>query len=225
MSEPSGRSFVRFAAAALALLSLLGMAGCGFLSSAPDRKLYRVEARFVAPVGLPHVPIQLMIASPAASGGIDTQRIALARTPLSLDYYADAEWTDRVPFLVRTALVEGFTKSGVFNAVGAEDLGVHTDFVLDTTVDHFEAVYDSQNALPRAFVRLSVALIAMPDRKIVAQTMIEAQEAATANTLPAIVQAFDGALGQAVGQVLTWVAGNPALSPRGQGVSRTRFVH
>ena len=224
MSEPGGRSVVRVAAAMLALLSLLGITGCGLLSSAPDRKLYRAEARLPALANLPHVPIQLMIASPAAAGGVDTQRIALARTSLSLDYYADVEWTDRVPFLVRAALVEGFTRSRAFNAVGAEDLGVHADFVLDTTVDHFEAVYDSQNGPPHALVRLSVALIAMPDRKIVAQTTISAQEAATANALPAVVQAFDGALGQAVDQVLTWVAGNAALSAHGQGVSRTRFV-
>ena len=208
----------------LALLSLLGAAGCGVLSQAPDRPLYRAEARLTAAANLPHVPVQLMIASPVASGGIDTQRIAAARTPVSLDYYADAEWTDRVPFLVQAALVQAFEKSGAFAAVGSADLGVHADFVLDTTVDHFEAVYDSPAALPRVIVRLSVALVAMPDRKIVAQTTVSGEETAATNAIPNIVGAFDGALTQVVQSVLTWTAGNPALSGRAQGVSRTRFV-
>jgi cholesterol transport system auxiliary component len=218
------RCFALTLRAAVALLPSLAAAGCGLLSQAPDRPLYRVEARLTAAANLPHVPVQLMIASPAASGGIDTHRIALARTPQSLDYYADAEWIDRVPFLVQAALVQGFEKSRAFDAVGGADLGVRADFVLDTTVDDFEAVYDSQTSPPRVLVRLSVALLAMPDRKIVAQTTISGEETAAANKIPDIVNAFDGALGKAIDRVLAWSAGNPALSGGRQGVSRTRFV-
>ncbi len=80
------------------------------------------------PAGLPHVTAQLVIASPTAPAGLDTERIALSRAPLSLDYFADAQWADRMPFLVQTALVEGFEKSAAIPAVGPDNGGLSRGF-------------------------------------------------------------------------------------------------
>ena len=140
--------------------------------------------------------------------------------------FADAEWSDRVPYLVQAALVDSFEKTGVFAAVGSESLGVGTDFVLDTTIEDFQAVYDAATGPPRVVVKLAMTLIAMPERKIVSQTRVRAEQAATANVVPDIVSAFDAALGSAVRQAVIWTATNPVLSPRsGSVISRTRSVH
>jgi cholesterol transport system auxiliary component len=98
--------------AAVAVLPLL--AGCGgILSKPPQRDVYR-SAPVLAFAGLPrHVAAQLVVATPTANGGLDSKRIALSRAPVALDYFADVEWTDRVPLLVQTALIDGFAKSGV----------------------------------------------------------------------------------------------------------------
>ena len=226
MSPPRSRRALRLAAV-LALLPLL--AGCGgLLPSPPERQLYRLRPRLALAAPLPHVAAQLLVATPSAQAGLDTRRIALSRTPLSLDYFAGAEWGDRAPFLVQSALVAGFEKSGAIAAVGTEG-SVRADFVLDTTVRDFEAVYDSPNRPPHVRVGLTAQLVRMRDRSILAQTTVTREAAAAANTVPAIVAAFDGALGGAVENLVGWTLtrlSNPALSRhRGSVISRTRFVH
>jgi len=197
------------------LVSAPLLAGCGgLLTDAPQRPLYRVNPTPTFPAGLPHVSAQLLVATPATPAGLDTARIALSRAPVSLDYFADAAWTDRVPFLVQTALVEGFEKSAAISAVGPEGLGLRADFVLETAIGDFEAMYDSPEGPPRIVVKLNEKLVRMPERRIVAQTSVSRDAKATANSLVEIVRGFERALGGAVEEVVTWTVGNRALSER-----------
>lgn len=215
-----------FTAAAL-LVVLLTSSGCGgLIPKPPERQIYRLDAAFAfTGAALPHVPAQLAVATPTALDGLDTRRIALTRTPVTLDYYADAEWTDQAPFLVRDALVQGFEKSGAIAAVGPESLGLHADYLLTTEVRDFEAVYDSPNGAPHVRVVLNLDLVRMPERKILAETVVRGEAAAAANKLPDIVAAFGAALSQAAQGAVVWTVTNPALSPHSGAItSRTRSV-
>lgn len=201
--------------AIIALLLPLLLAGCGgLLSSPPQRQLYRVTPSFAFPAGLPHSAAQLLVAAPLAPAGLDSRRMALSTTPVSLDYYADGEWTDRAPFLVQDALVNGFEKSGALPAVAPDRGGLSADFVLDTSVDDFTAHYDSPAGPPIVRIALTAKLVRMPERKIIAHISVARDQRAAANTLPEIVRAFNVALGGAVPQVVAWTVGNPALSSR-----------
>ncbi len=211
----------------IAILMLIPLlAGCGgLLSSPPKRELYRVNPTLAFAAGLPHVAAQLLVASPTAPAGLDTERIVLSRAPLSLDYFADAQWADRMPFLVQTALIDGFEKSAAIPAVGPDNGGLSADFVLETAIRDFEAIYDASGDPPRVSVGLDVKLVRMPARRIVAQISVSREAKATANAVPEVVAAFDSALGGAVTQVVTWTLGNPALSERRSSVlSRTIFA-
>lgn len=201
-------------AAAFTVAALV--AGCGgLLPEPPKRQLYRTAPTFAFAAGLPHVRAQLLVAVPTASAALDSRRMALSRTPVSLDYFADAEWADRGPFLVQTALVEAFEKSAALAGVAPEGLGLRADFVLETALRDFEAVYDSPEGPPRIVVRLDPKLVRMPELRIIAQGSVTSEARAAANSVPDIVHAFDVALGQAAQQVVTWTVTNPALSERG----------
>ena len=218
----------RFPCWLIAILPLvLMLAGCGgLLSGPPDRQLYRVSPKFAFAPGLPHVAAQLLVATPTAPAGLDTARIALSRAPVTLNYFADAQWTDRAPFLIQTALVDGFEKSAAIPAVGPDSGGLRADFVLETTIRDFEAIYDSPDGPPRISVGLNAKLVRMPDRKIVAQLSVSREANAAANAVPDIVRAFDAALGGAITEIVTWTVGNRALAePRRSAASRTFFVH
>jgi len=212
----------------IAILSLVPLlAGCGgLLSDTPKRQIYRTNPTFAFATPLPHVGAQLLVAVPIASAGLDTERIALSRAPVSLDYFADAQWADRLPFIVQAAFIDGFEKSAAIPAVGPESLGVHADFVLDTAIGDFQAVYDSPDGPPRIVVRLNAKLVRIPERRIASEVSVRREAKATANTLPEIVQAFDQALGGAVEEIVTWTVSNRVLSERRGSInSRTRFVH
>ena len=61
---------------------------------------------------------RLVVDIPIASESLDTDRIALIRDRTKFDYYANSLWTDRVPLLVQTLLVEAFENDGSIAQVG-----------------------------------------------------------------------------------------------------------
>ena len=156
------------------------------------------------------VPALLVIATPTASAGLDTKRMAVIHSPVGIDYFAEGEWVDRLPFLVKEALIEGFQKSGAFAGVSSEGLGLSADYVLNTDIRDFSATYDSSGGAPLARIRIAAELITMPGRNIAAATSVTREARAGANDLPSIVLAFDRALGEAVQDLIAWSANHPA---------------
>jgi cholesterol transport system auxiliary component len=197
----------------LMAVALLAPAGCASLFVAtPPGHLYRLSADSGFPASLPHVAAQLLIDLPQAPAGIDTTRIALSKSPLSLDYYADSEWTDRVPALVQTTLLAAFEDSGAITAIDRESTGLRADFVLKTEIHHFEAVDNGAAATPKVWVAVIARLVAMPQRQIIAQTAFEQHVAAATSDVPAVVAAFNAATDAVIRDIVVWTLTQPALS-------------
>jgi len=193
---------------------VLALAGCGglFGGSSPAQ-LYRVTPVHAFPPDLPHLPVQVLIDEPLAPAGLDTTRIALSRSAVSIEYFADSEWTDRVPLMVQTALLESFEDSKALSAINRESLGLHADFILKTEIRHFEAVYDSSDQAPEVWVTIVTRLVNPSGRDIVSQASFERRVRAKTNEVPQIVLAFDEALEGVMEDIVVWAARNPALSP------------
>lgn len=206
----------RSVATTLVLLPLLAACG-GLLPKPPERQLYRLSLVPAFRTSLPRVPAQLLVATPTALSAFDTARIALSRSAITLEYFADAEWTDRAPFVVQAALIEAFEKSRVFSGISSEGSGLQADFVLAVEIRDFAAIFDSPNGPPRVRVQLNAELIRMPGRKILAETVVTGEATSGGNDMPAIVQAFGAALGGATADLVTWTA-SAALSGRGGSV-------
>jgi cholesterol transport system auxiliary component len=191
---------------------VVSLGGCAKLFTDPPRPLFQLSAPTNFGTGLPRTSAQIMVDAAYAPAGIDVTRIAVVRSANGLDYLADGDWADRTPALVRTVLVEAFENSRAVAAVGPDTLDLRADFEIESDLRHFEAVYDSPNGLPTAWVALAVKLVKLPERKIVAQTMITTREPAATNATPQIVQAFNVAMGRVAQQVVQWTLTNPALS-------------
>lgn len=203
----------RSVALALAALTLT-LAGCGGLLTNPEtRRLYQVSSVSNFAPGLPHSAAELTIGRVEAPAGLDTNRIALTRAPLSLDYFADVSWSDRAPAMVRTTLLESMQNAGAFKAVGSDTFNLRSDFLLKSELRDFEAVYDSQGPGPTATVVLALTLVKLPGDAVVGQTVIRERQPAASNEIPEIVGAFNTALGKALQQAVGWTAGHAALSP------------
>jgi cholesterol transport system auxiliary component len=197
---------------ALVVLAVSLAAGCAKMFTEPPRPLYRLTAPADFPATTRHVAAQLAIAAPYAPAAIDTARIAMSRSPTSLDYLADGDWTDRASRLVQTALIETFENSRAFTAIGSDSLDLRPDFIIEGDLRHFEAVYDSPSAPPTVWVQIAVKLVKVPQHTILAETLISARQPASTNTTPDIVLAFDGAMAGAAKQIVAWVLANPGLS-------------
>jgi cholesterol transport system auxiliary component len=198
MSRPSRRLVL----AALALAP----AGCsGLLSSnTPPPQLYTLTPAGDFPPGGSRVSWQLLVDVPARTAALDSERIALSRSATTVDYFADAAWTDRAPLMVQSLIVQSFENSGRITAIGRESLALRGDYVLWPELRHFEADYTA-GALPSAHVQISARLVKAADRAIIGQRVFDAAVPASANLVPAIVDAFNAAFHQATRQLVDWV--------------------
>ena len=211
MTSPAARVSRRWLSSAIAL----ALAGCAsLLGVGPAPHLYRVSPDSAYPPNLPHPAGQLLVDVPLAPAGLDTSRIALSRSAVSIDYFADSAWTDRVPLLVQTALLQSFENSKAITAIDRESVGLRADFILMTEIRHFEAEYDSPNEAPNVWVAINARLVDPSGRDIVAQASFEQRHPASANEIPQIVLAFNEALGGVMEDIVLWTVRNPALSAK-----------
>jgi cholesterol transport system auxiliary component len=188
-----------------------GLAACSGIigGNQPPPQLYTLSPARDFPASLPRAKGQLLIEVPVAPGGLDTERIALMHSPVTLDYFANAAWTDRAPLMVQSLLVESFENSGRVGAIGRESLALRADWILKPELRDFTAIYGGAGT-PAVRIRIALKLVHMPDRAIVAQRTVEAEQTASQNAVTAVVEAFDVALHRAMQEIVSWVV--PAMA-------------
>jgi len=203
-----------FAPRALVLIATatLALAGCGIGPSNPPAQIYVLDPDFTALSDAPKVDWGLAVARPDVADIHDTQRLALQRGQ-TMDYYADAQWTDSTPRLLQSLLVEAFEKSGRIAAVARDNGAVRGEYILESEIRHFEAQYDSGNPAPNVVVDIEAKLLTLPGRVVVATRDSSHQVRATQNSVPAVVAAFNQATGEALEEIAGWALRAPGKSP------------
>jgi cholesterol transport system auxiliary component len=203
---------MRRTVAVLATLLVAACSGSLLPGQAPPPKLYDLTPKSTFDASLPTADWQLLVETPIAAAGIDTSRIALKRSPTTLDYFASAEWTDRAPALVQTLIIESFENSKKIIAVGRESVALRSDYSLKLELREFQADYfttndkpiEGANAAPIVDVRINAKLVKMPERTIIASDTFSEKIDAASNTLNDIVLAFDEALGKVLKHAVSW---------------------
>jgi len=192
---------VRTAVAALALLA----AGCSVELPGQQEppRLFTLTPKTTFDPNLPRADWQLAIDAPLSEAGLNTTRIALRHSPVTLEYYARAEWVDRAPQLVQRMLVESFESTGKIVAVARQSINLRSDFNLISELREFQAEYD-QGGAPKVRVRINAKLVKMPERMIIGSTTAEFIEKSDGTGLEAVVHAFDAALGKSLKRIVEW---------------------
>lgn len=181
----------------------LAPASCSLLPQAgAPPKLYTLTPASDAPPG-PRVAWQLLIEVPVSTAALDTTRIALSRDPTSIDYFADAAWVDRAPLMLQALIVQSFENSGRITAVARNSLLLRADYILLTELRHFEVDYGAA-PVPVAHVEFIAKLVRASDHAVIAQQRFNAAPRASANEIPAIVDAFNAAFHQVARQIADW---------------------
>ncbi|WP_420562400.1 ABC-type transport auxiliary lipoprotein family protein [Thalassobaculum sp.] len=190
----------------LAAAGLAGLtAACSQLPiGRPPPQLYTLTPKSTYPADLPQVPWQLAIERPSAPAGLSSARIAVAREPLTLDYYAGVAWVDDAPNMVQRLLVESFENSNRIIGVGREGVSFRSDYTLKVELREFQAEYFNAAATPTINVRINVKMVQMPQRTIIASQGFDTKRPAPSNRMSDIVQTFDAALGIVLRDVVIW---------------------
>jgi cholesterol transport system auxiliary component len=198
-SIPSRRAMLAGSAATLLLAGCSGVIG----PSSPPFKIYLLAPDLGALPG-PKVSWELSIARPDAALSFNTDRIAIARAE-TLDYYADAQWSDNTPLLLESLLVEAFEKSGRIDTVAKDAESVRADYILETELRAFQARYADENGAPTVAVDIMAKLLDARSREIIAVHEAKAEAPAAVNTIDAAVAAFDKATSAILEEIVAWV--------------------
>ena len=194
------------------LTRAVGVAGLAGLSAAcsqlpigkPPPQMYTLTPKSTYPADLPEAPWQLAIERPSAPAGLSSARIAVAREPLTLDYYAGVAWVDDASNMVQRLLIESFENSDRIVGVGRDGVSFRSDYTLKVELREFQAEYFDGAEVPTINVRINVKMVQMPQRTIMASQGFETKKRAPSNKMRDIIQTFDSALGIVLRDVVIW---------------------
>jgi len=184
----------------------MALAACGgnLIGPPPASQIYVLHPDFHPLPDAPMANWQLVIADPIAPQSLDRERIALVRAPNAMDYYANAQWNDRVPELLQGLLVEAFEKSGRIKAVGRDVQDLAGNYILEVEIRNFEAYYAVPDTAPKIRVGLTATLMGSLRHDVVATVDSEHDAQADANNLWSVTAAFTQATGAAISEIVNW---------------------
>jgi cholesterol transport system auxiliary component len=222
MSNPidiaSARSNQRVFAVIAAALVLAGCGGGLLGPSEPPPQIYVLQPQFRALDDSPPVAWQLSIAQPDTAQTLQTARISLQRGQ-TMDYFADAQWTDSTPHLLQSLLVQAFETSGRIRGVAPESAGARADYVLETETRSFQAQYPTDNGVPSVVVTIVARLVTAGHGDVIGTFEASHEAQAAQNTVPAVVQAFDAATSQSLEDVVAWTLKAPSRRVASSGTA------
>ncbi|HEX3756302.1 MAG TPA: ABC-type transport auxiliary lipoprotein family protein [Rhizomicrobium sp.] len=196
--------------ALLASACAMPLAACGnILGPGPSPQIYVLHANFPPARPGPKVAWALMVMRPDTADSLDTVRIPVVKADGTMDFYAGAQFPDRVTSLVQDALVSGFEASGRIDQVSTEQDSLHADYELITEIRDFEAQYQQADSAPTAAVTLSVKLATAHGRQIVASFSSRQSVPAAADTIGDATTALQSALMAAATAVVDWALALP----------------
>jgi cholesterol transport system auxiliary component len=190
------------------------LSACSNIIGPPEAApLYVLKPASPAVKNGPPAHWQLTVVLPESSDSLDTTRIMLLQPGGQMDYYANANWQDRLPFVVQGTLVEAFEASGRMPAVGRDTEGLKSDFLLVTDIRDFQARYDVPDTAPVAMVRIVAKVVAARTRTIVMSIDAHSEIQAGQNSVPSVVVAFNQALSAVQARIVEAVLNAPPPSP------------
>ncbi|WP_404405607.1 ABC-type transport auxiliary lipoprotein family protein [Pelagibacterium halotolerans] len=133
----------------------------------------------------------------------DSERIVVRETGGVLSYLADSQWSDTLPRLVQTRMLQSFRDAGVAN-IGRPSDPLDADVILSTDVRAFEL--DTTSGAAMARVSLAVRLVDDWNRRIIASQTFSADVPATNLNAPNVVAALNTALDAVLVEVVGWTA-------------------
>jgi cholesterol transport system auxiliary component len=181
----------------LGLTAIFGLAGCGAAPLATfDLSAPRTELKARALKGV------LAIQEPAAPAPADSDRIVVRTGPSAVAVMRGAQWTERLPRLLQSRLIQTFENAKLVRSVSRPGDGAAPDRALAWDIRRFEM--DAMENVAR--VEVSVRLMDMSG-KIVAAQIFAAEVPGDAAEGSLAAQALDAASNNLLRQIVTWAAG------------------
>ncbi len=143
---------------------------------------------------------QLLVAEPTALKALDSENIVVRLSNSEVQYLANSQWSDRLPRMVQSKLVEAFQDTGRLGGVGRPGQGLAIDYQVVTDIRAFEV--DTKNNV--ANIEISVQLLNDRNGTVRAQDVFRASARVSGTGNANFVKALDSAFAAASRDIVAW---------------------
>ncbi|MBS0614341.1 MAG: membrane integrity-associated transporter subunit PqiC [Proteobacteria bacterium] len=190
----------------LSLVAAALLAGCTgslFQSKLPATATYQLAVRGLAaaPAG-PALPVDLAVLKPRMEPGLETERIAALYPDRRLEFYAGAQWSGVLDDVLQALTVQAFARQANLRSVSGESTRFYNTHWLELNVEDFQAEYRTPGAPPVIKVRISARLGSTSDHVGQWHCEVQAERAASADRMSAIIEAFEAVTNEVLGQLV-----------------------
>jgi cholesterol transport system auxiliary component len=144
---------------------------------------------------------QIAIREPVAALDLDGQRILVRTGPETVAYLSGAQWSDRLPTLIQTRLVQTFQNAHLLQ-VGRAGGGVAADYSLELDIRAFEL--DAKAV--QADVDIAAKIVSITGGRVVAARIFKMQVPAGGTSGAQATAALNTALSAVMTQIVAFVS-------------------
>jgi len=180
-------------------LLCLSLLGCALAGSRPPTTYDLIAPRSFAGAAKP-APWQLLVNEPTAASSLDTSRLMVRPKADQVSYYKGIAWSDRLPRLVQTRMIETFQNSGAVKAVSAST----GQYALATELRAFQI--DVSSGPAAAEIDIFAKLINTSTGRVVATKGFSARVAAKSDAPGDAMAALNQAFTEVLQDTTAWVA-------------------
>jgi phospholipid/cholesterol/gamma-HCH transport system substrate-binding protein len=148
---------------------------------------------------------QLVIPEPAAPLAFNSDKVVVLGDPPEGAPFEKAQFTDNIPSVVQSKIIESFENAGCFASVTRPLDNLQPSDQLQADIRQFSIVMKPE---PTADVEISLKLVTA-DGKIAGSRVFEQRALLSATDAPSAVSALDKAFGQVLADAIPWAAGLP----------------
>jgi cholesterol transport system auxiliary component len=182
----------------IVLMSGLALGGC-FGGGATNDTFALTTPSVVAGPSARHR--QILVTEPAALKALDSEQVVIRLSGSELQYLGKSRWSDRLPKMVQSKLVEAFENTGRLGGVGRPGEGLAIDYQVVSEIRAFEIETDGAD---RAHVEISVKLLNDRNGTVKAQKVFSAVVPVRSPGNAAFVAALDAAFSSVTADIVGW---------------------
>jgi len=166
--------------------------------------IYRLSALATSICASPSRP-QIVVPEPAAPMAFNSDKVVIIGDPPETSPFEKAQFTDNIPAVVQSKVIESLEASGCFAAVTRPIDTLEQSDQLQTEIRQFAIV---MTPAPVATVEMSVKLVTAGGKIAGSRNFTESVPLASVDA-PGAVAALDGAFGKVLAATVPWVSKLP----------------
>jgi len=191
------RSLLVRAAFTLPLVALT-LAGCG---TGAKNDTYDLSAAMADGAGPAAKRSQILVPEPTALQALNSEQIVVRVSPSEIQYLARSQWSDKLPRMVQSKLVEAYENSGKLGGVGKPGQGLAIDYQVVTDIRAFEI--DSSRG-SQAVVEISAKILNDRNGTVRAQKVFRSAVPAGGGAADGMVKALDRSFSAVTTEIVDW---------------------